>query len=59
MQLKNIIMVGFVQQSPIDDAFIDVGGISRLGNSSLFNPSITFPADSFGNTGFYYHNYKD
>ena len=43
----------------IDDAFIDVSGISRLGDSSLFRPSITFPADNRGNTDFYYHNYRN
>jgi hypothetical protein len=42
-----------------DDAFIDVGGVSRLGNSSLFIPSITFPVGNSGNTDFYYHNYRN
>lgn len=43
----------------IDDALIDLGEISRSGNSTLFTPSITFPADSSGNTNYYYQDYRN
>lgn len=41
----------------IDNAFMDITGISQMGDSSIYTPNISFPADSSGNSS-YYINYN-